>query len=181
MAAYAYLIIVAGSILWAIPFPLARSKRQSAVTLDRRARWGVALQAAGYTVLWQGSFWTRSLVMWRIAASILLFLTACALSWTAAVTLGRQLRVDAALIADHRLIQSGPYKIVRHPIYASMFAVLAGTGLLIAPRYLLLSGSLLFLVGTEIRMRVEDALLESRFGVEFLDYRRAVKGLIPLV
>jgi protein-S-isoprenylcysteine O-methyltransferase Ste14 len=141
----------------------------------------VALQAIGYSLLWQASFWTRSIALWRTGASVLLFATACLLSWTAAGTLGQQLRVDAALIADHRLVCSGPYRVVRHPIYASMLAVLAGTGLLIAPWYLLLIGSAVFLVGTEVRMRTEDALLESHFGQEFRQYRRAVKGLIPFV
>ncbi|MBV9268928.1 MAG: isoprenylcysteine carboxylmethyltransferase family protein [Acidobacteriaceae bacterium] len=181
MPLYGYVMIAVGSVLWALAFPLARSKYKGSLRLDRRARWGVALQAIGYTMLWQGSFWTRSLPPWRMGTSILLFGIACALSWTSAGSLGKQLRVDAALIANHRLIRSGPYGVVRHPIYASMLAVVAGTGLVIAPWYLLLTAIAVFLAGTEVRIRTEDALLESHFGEEFRQYRRAVKGLIPFV
>ena len=181
MPLYAYLIIAAGTILWALPFPIARSKYKGALTLDRGARWGVALQAIGYTVLWQGSFWIRSPAPWQTYLSALLLVAACALSWMSAITLGKQFRVDAGIIAGHRLVRSGPYRIVRHPIYTSMLALLLGTGVLIAPWYLLLAGVVVFLAGTAIRIRVEDALLEARFGDEFRQYRGSVKGFIPFV
>jgi len=181
MPLYVYLIVAAGTVLWALSFPVARSKHKGGLALDRRARWGVVLQAIGYTVLWQGHFWTRSLAPWRIYASVALFAIACALSWAAALALGKQFRVDAAVMAGHQLVRSGPYGLVRHPIYTSMLAVLLGTGVLIAAWYLLLAGVVLFLAGTAIRTRVEDALLEARFGEEFRQYRRSVKGLIPFL
>jgi protein-S-isoprenylcysteine O-methyltransferase Ste14 len=62
-----------------------------------------------------------------------------------------------------------------------MLAILVGTGLLIAPWYLLLIGLAVFLIGTLVRISAEDGLLESHFGDEFRQYRRAVKGLIPFV
>jgi protein-S-isoprenylcysteine O-methyltransferase Ste14 len=178
---YAYGIVVAGTILWVIPFPLVRAKQKGLLTLDRTARWGVALEGIGYTLLWQGSFWTRSPALWQTGLSILLFVMACTLSWTAAFALGRQLRVDAALAANHELIRSGPYRFVRHPIYTSMLGVLAGTGVLVAPWYLMLPGLAVFLIGTEIRMRTEDRLLEARFGDKFRNYRQTVPGLLPFV
>ena len=183
MTTHAYVTVGLGTVLWALPFPLIRSKskQQSAAKLDPRARWGVALQTLGYTVLWQGQFWLKSLAAWQLELAILLFAVAGLLSWTSALALGKEFRVDAALIQNHRLVRSGPYGIVRHPIYASMLSLLLATGILIAPWYLLVAGLALFLVGTEIRTHVEDKLLESRFGDEFREYRRAVKGLLPLV
>ena len=67
----------------------------------RGARWGVALECLGYTLLWQGSFWTRVPAAWKVAATIALLVMASAISWTAARALGRQLRVDAAIDATH--------------------------------------------------------------------------------
>ena len=90
------------------------------------------------------------------------------LSWTSARTLGRQWRFDAGLNADHQLVQSGAYRFVRHPIYASMLCMLLGTGLLVTPARLVADfSSCSFLLGVEIRIRIEDALLASRFGEEF--------------
>ena len=54
-----------------------------------------------------------------------------------------------------------------------------GTGLLIATLPLMLLGLAIFVCGTEIRVRVEDALLSARFGKEFEDYRRRVPAYLP--
>ena len=118
---------------------------------------------------------------WQLGLSILLFALACLLSWSSAIALGKEFRVDAALIQNHLLVRSGPYRIVRHPIYASMLCLLLATGTLVAPWYLLLIGVTLFLVGTEIRTHTEEKLLDSRFGEEFREYRHAVGGLVPFL
>jgi protein-S-isoprenylcysteine O-methyltransferase Ste14 len=46
---------------------------------------------------------------------------------------------------------------------------------------MLLASILLFVIGTEIRVRVEDGLLASRFGEDFRDYRRSTSRYIPLL
>lgn len=176
-----YFILAAGSILWCAPFVFARTKRRIPFQLDRRVRWGITLECVAYSLLWQGSFWERSPGWWRVALSVFLFVLACALSWTGARALGRHFRVDAAVDSTHELVRSGPYRLVRHPIYTSMLCVLLGTGLVISPLYLLLLAVLVFIIGTEIRMRVEDGLLASRFGEQFRDYRHNVPRLVPFL
>ena len=99
----------------------------------------------------------------------------------AARALGGQWRIDAGLNPAHQLVRSGAYRVVRLPIYTSMFCMLLGTGFMITPFPLLLLAILLFIIGTEIRVRIEDALLASRFGDEFRDYQRAVSAYIPYV
>jgi protein-S-isoprenylcysteine O-methyltransferase Ste14 len=117
-----------------------------------------------------------------MAASLLLFAAASTLAWTSTRALGRHWRLDAGLDADHELVQSGPYRVVRHPIYTSMFCMLLGTGLALAtPLKLLLPSILLLVIGTEIRVRVEEKLLASRFGDQFLDYQRRVSAYIPFI
>ena len=93
--------------------------------------------------------------------------------------LGRQWRIDAGLNADHALITSGPYRIVRHPIYTSLLCLLLAVGFLFTRLPWLALASVLALLGTEIRVRVEDGLLESRFGKQFEDYKKSVPGYIP--
>lgn len=181
MPLFAYIVVAAGTLLWFAPFPVAGWNFKHPKKIDRRARWGVALEAIGYSLLWQGPFWTRRPDDWQIASSVLFFLAAFAFSFTGTRALGRHLRLDAALNSDHQLIRSGPYRVIRHPIYLSMLCVLLGTGLMIASWPLLLAGLVAFIAGTEIRVRIEDKLLASRFGDDFLDYRRAVRAYIPLV
>ena len=107
--------------------------------------------------------------------------TAVVLSWTGIKSLGRQLRVQAGLYSDHELIRSGPYGIVRHPIYAGMLLMYLATALVMSNWQLSLAGLLIFLIGTEIRVRIEDRLLASRFGQEFVQYRKAVRAYMPFV
>ncbi len=181
MPTYAYAILVAGWLIWLTPFLRARQSKKPAKQLDRRARWGILLVAVAYSLVWQGHFWERSPRAWQVAVSIVFFVLASLLSWTGARALGRQWRIDAGLSADHELITSGPYRFVRHPIYTSMLGVLLGTGSLITPWWLLLPALLLFVIGTEIRVRIEDHLLASSFGDRFVEYRQRVPAYIPFL
>ena len=181
MPAYAYAILVVGWLLWLTPFLRARQSEKPAKQVDRRARWGILLVGVAYSLLGQSHFWERSPRPWQVAASIVLFLLASLLSWTGARALGRQWRIDAGLSSDHELVTSGPYRFVRHPIYTSMLGVLLGTGALITPWWLLLPSLLLFVIGTEIRVRIEDHLLASQFGEQFAGYKRRVPAYIPFI
>jgi protein-S-isoprenylcysteine O-methyltransferase Ste14 len=178
--AYAYFILAAGWLLWAMPFFLIRrGTKQSPAKLDRRARWGIVLQAVAYTLLWQNRFWARSPGVWRISASVLFFLLGAALVWSAIRALGRQWRIDAGLNSDHELVRTGAYAIVRHPIYTSMLCLLLGAGLIVTPWPVLLIAVAVLLIGTEIRVRVEDALLADHFGEQFREYRNSVGAYLP--
>jgi protein-S-isoprenylcysteine O-methyltransferase Ste14 len=154
---------------------------KSVASEDKRARWGMLLQVAGYSLLWQTRFWEHSPDAAMTSLAALFFALASLLSWTGMRALGRHWRVDAALSADHQLVRSGPYAFIRHPIYTSMLSMILGTGFLITPRPWMLAALALFIAGTEIRVRVEDALLESRFTGEFREYWRTVKAYIPFL
>jgi protein-S-isoprenylcysteine O-methyltransferase Ste14 len=181
MPAYAYLILVAGVVGWFFPFVPAHGKTGPAKVIDRRSRWGVLLQFAAYTLLWQAHFWERSLPAWRTALSVTLFAMAASLSWTSSHALRGQLRIVAGLGAGHKLINSGPYALVRHPIYTSMLAVICATAVIVTPWPLFLVSLVMFVVGTEIRVRTEEKLLASQFGDEFQNYKRTVPAYIPFL
>ncbi len=179
--AYVYAILTAGWVLWVTPFLLSRRTGTQAQRIDKRARWGIVIQAVGYTLLLQGKFWLRSPRPWQIALAIFLFAIAALISWTASRALGRQWRFDAGLNADHELVMAGPYRFVRHPIYASMFSVLLGTGFLMTPWWLFIPAIILFLIGTEIRVRIEDKLLAAHFGAKFDAYKKSVPAYVPFL
>jgi protein-S-isoprenylcysteine O-methyltransferase Ste14 len=181
MPTYAYLILAAGWILWFLPFPIARWNWNTPQKRDNRARWGLLIQTVAYALLWQGHFWLRSPTTWQTALSIFFLALAILLSWTSTRALGRHLRFDAALSPDHKLIRSGPYRILRHPIYASMLCTLLGTGFMVTSPILFVPAILIFLAGTEIRVQIEDNLLASHFGDDFRNYRHTVPAYIPLV
>ncbi len=181
MPGYAYAILAAGWLIWLTPFLLARRRTEKPKEVDRRARWGVLLVAVAYSILWQNSFWARPLPTWRLAVSVCCLVLAGTLSWTSARSLGRQWRIEAGLNPDHELVTSGPYRLVRHPIYTSMLFLLVGTGLMVTPLPMLLLSVAVFMFGTEIRVRIEDRLLAARFGDRFQQYKSRVAAYIPFV
>jgi protein-S-isoprenylcysteine O-methyltransferase Ste14 len=177
MRVYVYVILIAGWIAGGSAF-LSRRRAGHARKIDKRARWGILLEGIGFALVWQGRFWERD-PGWRLIPAVLLFSLAAVLSWTSITALGQHWRIDAGLNPDHQLVRSGPYSIVRHPIYASMLCLLMGAGLLLAPWALLLAAVVLFVIGTEIRVRIEDRLLAAQFGEEFATYKSSVRAYIP--
>ena len=175
------MFLVAAWLLWFVPFPVNGWNTAPAEHKDARARWGLALQIAAYALLFITRFWLRQPELWRMALSVGFFGLAILLSSTAVRALGRHLRFDAALDRDHLLVNFGPYRVLRHPIYTSMLCMLLGTGFLLTPPPLLLIATLVFVIGTEIRVTIEDRLLAWRFRDEFKGYQRTVSAYIPFV
>jgi len=76
---------------------------------------------------------------------------------------------------------TGPYDLVRHPIYTAMLGKLIATGIVISDWRVVLIAVVVFLIGTFIRTRFEERLLGDAFGEEFSRWKARVPGLIPFV
>jgi protein-S-isoprenylcysteine O-methyltransferase Ste14 len=116
-----------------------------------------------------------------LIASLIVGPPSVALAWMATRHLDKQWRFEAALSEDHELITTGPYRWLRHPIYASLLGMLLQTGLVHAWWPMLATGLALYVLGTEIRVRAEDMLLAVRFGDKHARYKAATKAYLPFV
>jgi protein-S-isoprenylcysteine O-methyltransferase Ste14 len=96
-------------------------------------------------------------------------------------TLGKQWALVARVVDGHELMTQGPYGIVRNPIYLGMFGLLLATGLAVSRWHALVAGVVLFLIGTELRIRSEEKLLRPAFGEKFDEYARRVPAFFPRV
>jgi protein-S-isoprenylcysteine O-methyltransferase Ste14 len=94
--------------------------------------------------------------------------------------LGGNWAVHVELKRDHQLIRSGPYSIVRHPIYSGFMLASLGTALVFGELHELLAFTLI-LTAWGYKSRLEEAFLVKQFGAEYEEYRKQVKGLIPFV
>lgn len=81
---------------------------------------------------------------------------------------------------DHQLVQSGPYSIVRHPIYSGFVLATLGTAMLYGELRGLIAFALI-LTAWGYKSRLEEAFLLKQFGAQYDQYRRQVKGLIPFI
>ena len=76
------------------------------------------------------------------------------------------------------LISTGPYALVRHPIYTGLLIALAGTSLYDG-RWRALLGLAFFALGFWLKAHSEEALLEREFADEYRSYRARTPMLIP--
>jgi protein-S-isoprenylcysteine O-methyltransferase Ste14 len=168
-------------VAWAWPFlayKLRAPKREPDITATS-SNIGVALQLVTYFLAGVPGPTPNPEAVQALGVAIALL--AVLISWASIRALGKQLRVQAGLYSDHELIRNGPYQIVRHPIYAGMLAMYVATALVRGTWLFALIGLAIFLVGTEIRVRIEDGLLASRFGKQFAEYQASVPAYIPFV
>lgn len=93
--------------------------------------------------------------------------------------LGMEWRIKAVVTEDHKFVTTGPYRIIRHPIFGALFSLLLATVLLLTQPAPALLAIAVYLWGTEIRIRAEDGLLERRFGGPFREYRRNTPAYLP--
>ena len=166
-----------------------RPPRARAAKRDLTSYFGMALQAAGYFLVWNFTFLLHrgspiasepEWLAWTMAALALAFGVFSAWFVNAAVRrLGKQWSLAARIVEGHDLIDDGPYGFVRNPIYTGMFGMLVATGLTISPVLPLLLACAIFLVGTYIRVRIEERLLREAFGPRFDEYARRVPAMIP--
>jgi len=110
--------------------------------------------------------------------------TICVLGLVVAIwsrkILGADWSQDVELKEGHRLVESGPYRFVRHPIYTGH--LLMGLGTAIASGLLVAFVGLASLaVGFWIKLNQEERVLLRGFPDEYPAYRERVKALIPYV
>lgn len=106
-------------------------------------------------------------------------LAGIAFAWWARIHLGRLWSAFVTRKEDHRIIDTGPYGIVRHPIYTGI--ILATLALmLVKGTVFAVAGALLAIFGFWIKARLEETFLRAQLGAETYDaYRRRVPMLIP--
>lgn len=119
-----------------------------------------------------------STAAWLPPLGWLLVLLGLGFACWARVTLGRNWSATVQLKQDHELIEQGPYRWVRHPIYTGMLLGVLGSVLAIGAPFGLLALALVG-GGFVVKLRHEEALMRACFGAAYVDYMRHTKALIP--
>jgi len=78
---------------------------------------------------------------------------------------------------EHRVVDSGPYALVRHPIYTGLFAAVIAMAVTRGTPLSLL-GAALFVLGFTLKARVEERFLEAALP-DYAAYRRRVGMIVP--
>ncbi len=87
--------------------------------------------------------------------------------------------ISTQLYKGHRLIQKGPYAIVRHPMYLGVLMAAMGALLIFRTWTMVIYAPSAF--GIIVRARREERLLEAEFGEAWTRYRERVPAWIPRI
>ena len=114
-------------------------------------------------------------LQWGLFALIVLGFAFC---WWARLHLGRLWSGFVTLKEDHRVVDTGPYGLVRHPIYTGIMIAGFATALMRASP-LALAGASLITIGFSMTARIEEGFLRAQLGDAYDAYSRRVGMLVP--
>jgi protein-S-isoprenylcysteine O-methyltransferase Ste14 len=101
-------------------------------------------------------------------------------TWWARIHLGRLWSGSITRKENHRVIDTGPYALVRHPIYSGLIVALVATALTAATPTALVAAAIL-VFGFWLKARAEERFLTAELGADaYAAYRRRVPMLMPL-
>lgn len=110
---------------------------------------------------------------------LVLFGAGILLRWYAIIHLGRFFTVDVAISSEHRVIDSGPYRFVRHPSYSGALLAFVGVGLCMRNWVSLLVLIVPVTAAFLWRIRIEEQALIDGLGDDYRRYAAQTKRLIP--
>ncbi len=148
---------------------------------DSRSMKGLAIEGLSFLLAVVFSSFSDGPGDWQCVGSMVFAVIAAGLFVWALRHLDLEWRIKAVVTEDHRLVTSGPYRVVRHPVFLALVSLLVASALLTNPWWGTVVCLAVCLYGTEIRVKAEDGLLERRFGQEYREYRSRVAAYIPFL
>ena len=118
---------------------------------------------------------------WVFYPGIFLMLLGVFLRQWAIAVLGRFFSLTVRVAEDHRVIDKGPYRLVRHPSYSGVLITFIGLSLAVQSLGALLVLLSVFVVSYGYRMRVEEKALLAELGEDYSNYMKRTKRLIPYI
>jgi protein-S-isoprenylcysteine O-methyltransferase Ste14 len=110
-------------------------------------------------------------------AGTLVILTGAVLMASALVYF-RSWRFRATLEEGHQLATGGPFRILRHPIYMGLNLLALGSAVWV-PTPIVWAGFALMVIGSDLRARAEETILEHAFGRPYRDYCARTHRFVP--
>ena len=164
----------------------ARTTRGMDNTLDkgtRRLVW--RLSAIGYNLAWLPVIFDfgRLVILggWLTWVGAAIMISGILFRQYAIFTLGKFFTATIQIKKDHELIQTGPYRYIRHPSYLGILIMALGLGIAMANWVSLILCVVLPAIGLIRRIQFEEKELEQHFGKKYQDYIKNTRRVIPFI
>jgi len=155
------------------------------VTVVKTSRYHVLIVAGGILF----TPWTSRVLgespIWNLGPTGVYLLTVVTLAgisftWWARIHLGRFWSNAITHKEGHRVIDTGPYGMVRHPIYTGLIVGMLATGIAVGTVTAIL-GAILISLGMSLKAKMEETFLSQELGPDYGTYCRRVPMIIPFL
>lgn len=183
------ILIIAFSILYGLfEIFMSRRKQEGKKISERGDKGSVWLLmfsiSLGYWLsMIAASMKTGRIYHWNtffVIGSVLVFL-GLIIRVTSILKLRQHFTYTVTKIENHQLIESGLYKIIRHPGYLGQLIIFLGTAVCLSNWLSMLLMIIPVLFGYLNRINVEERFMAEQMGQKYIDYRKRTRKLIPLI
>jgi protein-S-isoprenylcysteine O-methyltransferase Ste14 len=184
------IVWVIGIIAWyVIRYPFERRAKRARIARDIRSRsdtvglaaavFGMAILPAFYIATGFPRTADYPASAWAIALGAIVLASALWVFRISHKELGRNWSITLQIREQHKLVSTGPYALIRHPMYTSFLLIAVGQALLLSNWVVGLAGLLGFAVLFCLRVNKEERMMLENFGQEYRAYMERTKRIIP--
>lgn len=177
----AYFVWIASELFGAVLVPKLRQRGATKVRRDRGSGPLIIFTVLVSIILafTFGYAGIGPLPDWAFYLGILLMFLGVVVRQWAIVVLGRFFSLIVQVAADHKVIDKGPYRLIRHPSYTGILITFIGLGLAVQSWAALLVLLGVYTLSFGYRMRIEEKTLLSQLGNDYASYMKRTKRLVP--
>lgn len=184
------IIWVLGVVAWyVIRYPFARRAKRLRVVQDQRSKIetiGLAAALLGLAVV-PGIYVATGIPRmadypahaWAVGVGTILYVAAMWIFRRTHKELGKNWSITLEIREKHQLVCSGPYALIRHPMYTSFLLMGLGQAFLLSNWVVGLAGLLGFAILYFLRVDREERMMLQYFGPEYRAYMDRTKRIIP--
>jgi protein-S-isoprenylcysteine O-methyltransferase Ste14 len=183
------ILIIVFSILYGL-FEIFMSRRQTdkrkiSESGDKGSIWILIISITmgywlsfiiGATTFGRLHHWNTFFIIGSVVA-----LTGLIIRVTSIIKLRQQFTYTVTKIENHELIETGLFKIIRHPGYLGQLIIFLGISVCLSNWLSVLLMLIPVLSGYIYRINVEERFMAEHLGQKYLDYRKRTKRLIPVI
>lgn len=190
MASVGEIIWVLGIVAWyVIRYPFERRAKRVRVVSDARSRseiiglvsalFGLAILPGFYVATGIPKTADYPASAWAVALGTITFSSALWVFRRSHKELGRNWSITLEIREQHRLVCSGPYALIRHPMYTSFLLMGLGQAFLLPNWVAGLAGLIGFAILFSLRVNKEERMMLENFGPQYRAYMERTKRIIP--
>lgn len=176
------ILLVALQVSFFLPV-LVRVSVRTADALGKKTSLLAEFHGLGLLLLWAGIAFAlvegrvfRAVTVRGVLGAVLIVCAVLLMAWS--ITALRSWRLLPTIDAGHELCTTGPYGLVRHPMYLAIDLLGLGSAVWAATPVVIL-GTLFLVIGGDFRARLEEKVLLAAFKDRYRHYMRRVRRMVP--